>query len=123
MNRSRVLELAEIDEATLASYEEAGLVIPGMEGDEPVYTGEDVEVIRMIRRLMDDLGVSLPGVEVILNMREQMIAMQKEFDRVINDIRQGVIKEFSAYEERFRRPVPPLIEDRRSRPSRVRIKE
>ncbi len=118
--RSRIIELTKIDETLLASYEEAGLITPKNEGGESFYSHEELEVIEMIERLTSDLGVNLPGVEVILNMRGQMLAMQQEFDRVIDDVRRGIIKELSVYEERFRRP---MIENRGGLPSKVRIKE
>ena len=118
--RVRILEMTGIEDALLASCEEAGLITPEEEKGDLLYSDEDLESIRMIERLMNDLGVNLPGVEVILNMRGQMLAMQKEFDRVIEDIRRGLIKELSVYEERFRRP---MIENRGGKPPRIRIKE
>ena len=41
-----------------------------------------VERIRLIERLIGDLGVNLPGAEVILNMRERMLSMMDELDRM-----------------------------------------
>jgi DNA-binding transcriptional MerR regulator len=41
-----------------------------------------VERIQMVERLMSDLGVNLPGAEVILYMRERMLQMLDEIDRM-----------------------------------------
>lgn len=42
-----------------------------------LYHEETVERINTIERLTNDLGVNLAGVEVILNMREQIIALRR----------------------------------------------
>ena len=41
----------------------------------------------MILALTRDLGVNLAGVEIILNMREKMDTMQKEFERFFDYLR------------------------------------
>ena len=41
----------------------------------------------MILSLTRDLGVNLAGVEIILNMREKMTAMQQEFERFFTYVR------------------------------------
>lgn len=57
--------------------ERAGLIGPA-ESDEHfrLYHEETVERVMTIERLTNDLGVNLAGVEVILNMREQIIALR-----------------------------------------------
>ncbi len=42
-----------------------------------LYSEETVERINTIERLTNDLGVNLAGIEVILNMREQIIALRR----------------------------------------------
>lgn len=58
--------------------ERAGL-IDAAESDQHLrlYREETIERINTIERLTNDLGVNLAGVEVILNMREQIIALRK----------------------------------------------
>ena len=57
--------------------ERAGLISPA-ESDEHfrLYREETVERVLTIERLTNDLGVNLAGVEVILNMREQIIELR-----------------------------------------------
>ncbi len=57
--------------------ESAGLIGPA-ESDEHfrLYHEDTVERVLTIERLTNDLGVNLAGVEVILNMREQIIALR-----------------------------------------------
>jgi MerR family transcriptional regulator/heat shock protein HspR len=58
--------------------ERAGLIGPA-ESDQHLrlYREETIERINTIERLTNDLGVNLAGVEVILNMREQIISLRK----------------------------------------------
>jgi len=51
------------------------------EGNTRLYTDTDLERLELILSLTRDLGVNLAGVEIILNMREKMDAMQREFER------------------------------------------
>jgi MerR family transcriptional regulator/heat shock protein HspR len=57
--------------------ERAGLIGPA-ESDEHLrlYREETIERVNTIERLSNDLGVNLAGVEVILNMREQIIELR-----------------------------------------------
>ena len=67
---------------TLRLYEREGLLKPSRsEGNTRLYTDPDLERLELILSLTRDLGVNLAGVEIILNMREKMDAMQREFER------------------------------------------
>jgi MerR family transcriptional regulator/heat shock protein HspR len=72
---------------TLRYYERAGLVEPSRSGgNRRLYSTEDVERLRKIKTLMDDLGVNLAGVEVIMRMAERMARMERH----IQDLEQRV---------------------------------
>ncbi len=79
---SAVAELFEIHPQTLRLYEREGLLKPSRsEGNTRLYEDSDIERLEIILSLTRDLGVNLAGVEIILNMREKMDQMQKEFER------------------------------------------
>jgi MerR family transcriptional regulator, heat shock protein HspR len=85
---SAVAELYEIHPQTLRLYEREGLLKPSRsEGNTRLYTDLDLERLEVILSLTRDLGVNLAGVEIILNMREKMDAMQKEFERFFEYLR------------------------------------
>lgn len=66
---------------TLRHYERVGLVKPARsKGQIRLYSERDIERVRRIQKLIDDLGVNLAGVEVILNMQERMEQMQREHE-------------------------------------------
>src|SRR3712207_4465328 len=79
---SAVATQYEIHPQTLRLYEREGLLKPSRsEGNTRLYTDEDLARLEVILSLTRDLGVNLAGVEIILNMREKMDAMQREFER------------------------------------------
>lgn len=85
---SAVAELYEIHPQTLRLYEREGLLKPSRSvGNTRNYTDDDLERLEVILSLTRDLGVNLAGVEIILNMREKMDAMQKEFERFFEYLR------------------------------------
>jgi len=83
--RHEIIELFECDEDLLDNLEAEDLVAPVRvdEEPEPVFPLDQVERIRIITNLMEDLGVNLQGCAVILEMREQMLHMRERFDRIL----------------------------------------
>lgn len=64
---------------TLRYYERVGLIEPSRSrGNRRLYSTDDVERLRRIKTLVDDLGVNLAGVEVIMRMAGRMAEMEKE---------------------------------------------
>lgn len=74
--------MVDLHPQTLRYYERVGLLQPHRSrGNRRLYSPRDVERLRAITRLVDDLGVNLAGVEVIFNMRSKIREMQEEMDR------------------------------------------
>ncbi|MCU0493769.1 MAG: MerR family transcriptional regulator [Chloroflexaceae bacterium] len=74
---------AGLHEQSLRMYERRGLLHPQRsKGNIRLYSEEDIEQVLFIKRLMDDLGVNLAGVEVILHMRHQLLEAQMELARL-----------------------------------------
>src|ERR1041385_1289473 len=72
-------QLCGMHEQSLRMYERRGLIAPQRSaGNIRRFSDADVERIRFIKRLVDDLGVNLAGVEVNLHMRQQLLTAQQE---------------------------------------------
>ena len=56
------------------------------DGNTRLYTDEDLERLEVILHLTRDLGVNLAGVEIILNMREKMEAMQRQIEEFVRTL-------------------------------------
>jgi MerR family transcriptional regulator/heat shock protein HspR len=76
-------QLLEVHPQTLRYYERAGLVQPSRSrGNIRLYSQRDIARLRLIQRLMGDLGVNLAGVEVIINMTERIQELESEVARL-----------------------------------------
>jgi MerR family transcriptional regulator, heat shock protein HspR len=86
---SAVAEQYSIHPQTLRLYEREGLLAPSRsDGNTRLYTTEDLERLEVILKLTRELGVNLAGVEIILNMREKMEAMQRQMEGFIDSLNQ-----------------------------------
>jgi MerR family transcriptional regulator, heat shock protein HspR len=63
---------------TLRKYERLGLVQPTRTvGSMRVYSGEELERLRLIKHLVDDLGINLAGVQRLLSVADSVERMRK----------------------------------------------
>ncbi len=79
--------LVGVHEQTLRYYERAGLVEPARsKGRIRLYSLYDLERVRQIRRLTDEMGVNLAGVEVIMRLTDRI----RELEHNIEDLQAEV---------------------------------
>ncbi|MCZ7540862.1 MAG: helix-turn-helix transcriptional regulator [Anaerolineae bacterium] len=72
-------QMVDLHPQTLRNYEQLGLVVPQRsEGNRRLYSAAEVERLRKISRLTQELGVNLAGVEVILHMADQIESLQMQ---------------------------------------------
>ena len=65
---------------TLRYYERAGLIAPARsQGRLRLYSQWDIERLKLMKSLMEDLGVNLAGVEVIIRLTEHIALMEGRF--------------------------------------------
>lgn len=89
---SAVAEQFSIHPQTLRMYEREGLITPlRSAGNTRLYDDEAIRRIEVILTLTRELGVNLAGVEVILNMREQMDNLNQEVDRLLQIVKQEMM--------------------------------
>ena len=71
--------LVEMHPQTLRYYERAGLLKPTRStGKIRLYSEREIEHLRRIARLTNELGVNLAGVEIIMNLTERLEKLQAE---------------------------------------------
>lgn len=81
-------QILGIHPQTLRLYEREGLVEPKRSGGKiRLYSEQDIDTVRRIMRLTNDLGVNLAGAEAILNMRERMVRMHEELEMMRRQMR------------------------------------
>lgn len=74
---------------TLRYYERVGLIEPfRSRGNIRLYSEQDIERLREVKRLMEVLGVNLAGAEVILRMRDRLEALEREREALVQEVAQ-----------------------------------
>jgi MerR family transcriptional regulator/heat shock protein HspR len=72
---------------TLRQYERVGLVAPRRtSGRIRMYSRADIARLQHVQRLINDLGVNLAGVEVILRMNHRMQEMEAEIEGLRGEV-------------------------------------
>lgn len=72
---------------SLRHYERIGLVQPTRSrGRRRLYSQTDLARVRYIQRLIQDLGVNLAGVEVIIRLNERIRQMDAEMHRLRTEL-------------------------------------
>ena len=81
--------LVGVHEQTLRYYERAGLVEPARsKGRIRLYSLHDLERVRQIRRLTDEMGVNLAGVEVIMRLTDRIRELEDNVEELQAEVRQ-----------------------------------
>ena len=110
---SAVAERYEIHPQTLRLYEREGLLAPSRsDGNTRLYTDEDLERLEVILKLTRELGVNLAGVEIILNMREKMEAMQRQIEGFVETLNQEISQRSArrSFENESANSLMPVIQ-------------
>jgi len=72
---------------TLRYYERIGIIEPARSpGNIRLYSEKDIAQLRRAKTLMDDLGVNLAGVEVILRMAQRMNELQNHMEELESEV-------------------------------------
>lgn len=79
---------------TLRYYEKMGLIKPARsQGQRRFYSLRDIERLRKVKSMINDLGVNLAGAEIILRLTEQLALLQKrlmEMEEEIKRLKGGI---------------------------------
>jgi len=106
---------------TIRYYEREGIVTPRRDRKGVrIFTASEIDRMKMIQTLRDELGVKLAGAEVILRMRERMDEMEREVDRFIDRMRGEIRRELRRYEMRLKNP---LVKSSRNKTITIPIEE
>ncbi len=80
-------ELVDMHPQTLRLYERKGLIEPSRSaGKTRLYSQRNIEQLREIRRLTQELGVNLAGVEEIIKLRRRLDLIQDNMETRIADL-------------------------------------
>ncbi len=84
---SVVATMLDIHPQTLRQYEREGLVEPSRtQGRMRLYSQRDIDRMKLILRLTRQMGVNLAGVDIVLQLKEQIDQMQNEIDQLREEL-------------------------------------
>jgi MerR family transcriptional regulator/heat shock protein HspR len=92
----KFLDIAEtcrrlgVQPADIEAMEEEGLITLAAAQDGKALPSDQLDRLEMIVRLQHDLGVNLPGIDVILEMRDREIRMRREVDEILEFLRHRI---------------------------------
>lgn len=87
-------ELVDMHPQTLRLYERKGLIEPSRSaGKTRLYSQRNIEQLREIRRLTQELGVNLAGVEEIIKLRRTLDDLQARMERRIGSLQERLQSE------------------------------
>jgi MerR family transcriptional regulator, heat shock protein HspR len=105
-------DLVGMHPQTLRIYEQKGLVRPKRTaGNTRLYSEQDLERLRLIQRLTTELGLNLAGVEMVLQLEDQLGRMQRRMDRMEREMRErmrNVEKQYKRELVIWREPTLPV---------------
>jgi MerR family transcriptional regulator, heat shock protein HspR len=80
---TEVTKICAVDAKFVTRLEREKVISSIVRRSQKVYPLDQVDRVRVARLLMEEMGVNLEGAEVALHMREQMIAMQRQFNEIL----------------------------------------
>ncbi|MER3466771.1 MAG: MerR family transcriptional regulator, partial [Armatimonadota bacterium] len=100
-------KLCGVHPQTLRAYERQGLISPARVNDKNrMFSEVDIERVRRIQRLTQELGVNLAGVEVILRLLDQMEEHRQEMEAQFAEFVRETERRLAAILRNSNAPIP-----------------
>ena len=109
-------DLVGMHPQTLRIYETKGLLRPKRTaGNTRIYSEADLERLRLIQRLTNELGLNLAGVEQVLRLEDELQRLYRRLDRMEREMREAINQVHRQYRRELVpwRPPSDLIPTRR----------
>ncbi len=84
LNQDEAATVVALDLTVVRLCAESGLIAPAQSYDEA-----DLAELRRVRRLIEDLGLDQPAIEVVLRMRRRMLALQAQVQQLETELRRA----------------------------------
>jgi MerR family transcriptional regulator, heat shock protein HspR len=97
-------DLVGMHPQTLRIYETKGLLRPKRtKGNTRLYSEADLERLRLIQQLTNELGLNLAGVEQVLRLEDELLRMRRQLDRMEREMRRAI----NEVHRQYRRDLVP----------------
>lgn len=106
-------ELAGLHPQTLRMYEHKGLVRPSRTpGGTRLYSDQDIERLRLIQRLVSEVGLNHAGIEHVMRLEDELRRLRARMDALERQLREEIRDTHRQYRREvvvYRPPQPPAI--------------
>ena len=80
--------MIQVHTQTLRYYEREGLLEPARSrGNIRLYSQRDIDKLRRIKTLTEELGINLAGVQVVMRLMDRMADMEQEIQRLSEQVK------------------------------------
>ena len=85
---AEIIEIFNVDQNFIENLEKENIIckVCTEKTPEKRFSLNDMEKLRLAKILMHEMDVNIPGIEVILQMRQSMIDMRKQLDAILEDM-------------------------------------
>lgn len=85
---SEIVEILEVREEFITTLEKEQIIsfCRDEKGSDKLLPSSEFEKLQVAKTLIEDMDINLPGVEVILRMRQNMIEMRCQFDDILKNL-------------------------------------
>jgi len=102
-------QLCAVHPKTLRQYGRLGLVVPSRAGAKNrLYSDIDIQKVRRIQRLTQEMGVNLAGVEIILRLLDDMDEMRVDLEQQLAEYVKEAETRLAGY---LQNPATPVRKD------------
>src|SRR2546426_9616967 len=103
-------DLVGMHPQTLRIYETKGLIRPKRTaGNTRLYSEADLERLRLIQQLTNELGLNVAGVEQVLERQDQVARMRRRLDRMEREMRSAISQGQRQHRRSFGRGKTPIV--------------
>jgi MerR family transcriptional regulator, heat shock protein HspR len=102
-------DLVGMHPQTLRIYESKGLIRPKRTaGNTRLYSEADIERLRLIQQLTNELGLNLAGVEQVLRLEDELQRMHRRLNRMERQMREAINEVHRQYRRDLILWKPPI---------------
>ncbi len=102
-------DLVGMHPQTLRIYESKGLIRPNRtKGNTRLYSEADLDRLRLIQQLTNELGLNLAGVEQVLGLQDELSRMRSRLDRMEREMRRAITEVHRQYRRDLVPWKPPV---------------
>ncbi len=93
---AEIVESFQIDTDFLMELESEEIICPVCckTSGRKLVSPSEVEKLRLAKILFEEMDVNIAGIEVILQMRQNMLNMRKQFDAILEDLARRLKERF-----------------------------